>query len=270
MLDNEKHYWVGKSEIDKLLSCGEGWLSAHPEKELITSRYLKKQKSLTDEALNRLLQEEKIDENPKGILEENLTLQKQRMNEVCNVLKKYHVRRVVDLGCGEGSLLKLLMEESCFDHILGIDVSYKALECAKIKLHLDERYSIAKEKISLIHGSLNYIDDRILGYDACTLIEVIEHLDPPRLKTLEYVVFGYAKPKLIVITTPNIEYNKNFDALSNRKFRHLDHRFEWTRKEFQSWSNHVAEQYEYRVYFQSVGIEEKKVGSPTQMGIFIR
>jgi 3' terminal RNA ribose 2'-O-methyltransferase Hen1 len=272
VLDNEKHYWVDKDEIDKLLSHGEGWLLAHPEKDLITLRYLKKHKNLTNEALNKLIiNKQEIDENAEETIEEKLTLQKQRMNEVVKVLKKYSVRRIVDLGCGDGDLLKILMEEeSSFDDILGVDVSYRALESAKLKLRLDRVSSMNKNKISLIQGSLNYIDERILGYDACTLIEVIEHLDPSRLKVLEHVVFGYAQPKLIIITTPNIEYNKNFEILHPRTLRHLDHRFEWTRKEFQSWAHLVAGQYGYIFRFQCIGAEDEKVGPPTQMGVFIK
>jgi 3' terminal RNA ribose 2'-O-methyltransferase Hen1 len=57
VLDNDKHYWVGDDEVQKLLRHGEGWLSNHPEKELITRRYLKHQRSLFTDALEQLRDE---------------------------------------------------------------------------------------------------------------------------------------------------------------------------------------------------------------------
>lgn len=278
VLDNEKHYWVSKAEIDKLLSYGEGWLRDHPKKEFITSRYLKRQRILTSEALGRLLgeNEEKIDElesrhaSEEEKIEEKLTLHKQRMHDVITVLKAHQVRRVADLGCGEGILLKQVLADHSFDYILGVDVSYRALERAKLKLNIDRLPPTQQKRVELVHGSLNYTDRRIIGFDAITMIEVIEHLDPSRLSTLEYVVFGFALPKVVVITTPNSEYNVNFESLPFGSFRHKDHRFEWTRAEFQSWADKIAKQYGYSVVFQPIGPVDEKVGAPTQMGIFTK
>ncbi len=278
VLDNQKHYWINEDEIEKLLKHGEGWLSNHPSKDLIVSRYLKRQRDLTDEALIRLREEEeeqidiveRVHANEEEKLESGLSLHLQRMQAVLSVLKEHQVDSVVDLGCGEGILIKTLLCDSSFSRILGVDVSYKQLERAKQKLNLDRLPLLQRKRIDLIQGSLNYTDKRIQGFDAATLIEVIEHLDVSRLSTLEYVVFGDAKPKLVTITTPNAEYNVKFEELPNGTFRHKDHRFEWTRKEFQTWAEKIANRYDYSVSFQAIGPVDENLGGPTQMGVFIK
>jgi 3' terminal RNA ribose 2'-O-methyltransferase Hen1 len=125
-----------------------------------------------------------------------------------------------------------------------------------------------RERIKLMQGSLTYKDARLAGFDAATLIEVIEHLDEPRLSALEKVVFKFAKPGVVVVTTPNVEYNSTFESLPAGKLRHKDHRFEWTRSEFQAWANRVATTYGYDVRFLPVGDEDANLGAPTQMGVF--
>jgi hypothetical protein len=99
---------------------------------------------------------------------------------------------------------------------------------------------------------------------------VVEHLDPPRLAAFERVVFEFARPGLVVLTTPNCEYNVRFETLPAGALRHPDHRFEWTRAEFQAWANRVAARFGYRVTFRAVGPEDAQVGAPTQMGVFVR
>jgi 3' terminal RNA ribose 2'-O-methyltransferase Hen1 len=277
VLDDQKHYWVAEAEVEKLLKHGEGWLSSHPCKDLIVSRYLKRQRDLTNEALTRLQEEdgqldifEKVHANEEEKLESLLSLHLQRMQAVVNILKEHHICSVVDLGCGEGVLINSLLEDSSFTRILGVDVSFRQLERAKQKLNLDWLPPLQRKRVDLIQGSLNYVDKRIQGFDAATLIEVIEHLDIPRLSALEHVVFGEAKPKLIVITTPNAEYNVKFEQLSAGTFRHNDHRFEWTRQEFKTWAEKVASQYGYSVSFQAIGPLDENLGGPTQMGIFTK
>lgn len=52
-------------------------------------------------------------------------------------------------------------------------------------------------------------------------------------------VLGAYSPRLVIVTTPNAEFNVNFPQLMygtpDSKFRHWDHKFEWTRKEFEEW-----------------------------------
>lgn len=91
------------------------------------------------------------------------------------------VRRIIDVGCGEGRLLKLLLAKKSLSEIAGMDVSHHALEKAQKYLHLDQLPPMQKEKITLFQGSLLYRDKRIAGYDAATVVEVIEHLDNAKL-----------------------------------------------------------------------------------------
>ena len=177
-------------------------------------------------------------------------------------------KRVLDLGCGEGKLLRLLLEDKTFREIVGMDVSYRALEIAKERLHLDRLPAKQRERIHLIQGSLTYRDKRLSGFDAAAVVEVIEHLDPPRLAAFERVLFECARPANVILTTPNVEYNAKFENLPAGKYRHRDHRFEWTRQEFESWATQVAERYGYSVRFLGVGATDPVAGPPTQMGIF--
>jgi 3' terminal RNA ribose 2'-O-methyltransferase Hen1 len=278
VLDNEKHYWVGDDEVEKLLRHGEGWLAQHPEKEAIATRYLKYRRSLAREALARLIQEETTDpdvteetrDSEEDAIERPLSLNEQRVSAVIAALKSNESKRVIDLGCGEGRLIRALLEDRWFEEVVGMDVSHRALERAQERLRFDRMPSKVKDRVKLIHGSLTYRDKRLSGFDAATVIEVIEHLDAARLATFERVLFEFARPATVVLTTPNIEYNVRFQGLPAGKFRHKDHRFEWTRGEFQRLAAVVAERFGYSVRFLAVGAEDPAVGAPTQMGIFVR
>ncbi len=278
VLDNDKHYWVGDDEVEKLLRHGEGWLSNHPQREVITRRYLKHQRSLFTDALARLIDES--DPEPDAVavahaqeeaeIERTLSLNDQRMGAVLAALLASNATSVLDLGCGEGRLLKLLLKERQITRVVGVDVSHRVLESAAENLNLDRLPPMVKEKIQLLHGSLMYRDARLAGFDAASVVEVIEHLDPPRLAAFERVVFEFAKPGTVVVTTPNSEYNVKWETLPAGQFRHKDHRFEWNRIQFQSWANGIAERFGYRVRFGSIGPEDLVVGSPTQMAVFSR
>jgi 3' terminal RNA ribose 2'-O-methyltransferase Hen1 len=138
------------------------------------------------------------------------------------------------------------------------------------KLRLDKMPERQKARIRLMQGSLIYRDNRLNGYDAAVVAEVIEHLDPSRLAAFERVLFEFAVPDAVVMTTPNIEYNVKLETLQADKLRHNDHRFEWTRKEFQDWSNGIAGRYSYSIRFLPIGPEDPEAGSPTQMAVFER
>ena len=272
VLDDDKHYWVGDEEIDKLLRHGQGWLDLHPHKEQITKRYLKRQGKLARKALAQLTvedsQDDEIQNKEEAAIEKPLSLNQQRLEKVADTLQAHNVSRVIDLGCGEGKLIKRLLQNKSMQTITGVDVAYRELEIAKKRLKLDNLPFHQQDKVKLIQGSLIYRDKRFQGYDAATAIEVIEHLDLNRLAALERVLFEFAQPKLVVITTPNIEYNVRFESLSKGKLRHRDHRFEWTRQEFQNWANSIAERFNYQVNFEGIGEEDAEVGTPTQMAIF--
>ncbi|MBM4074669.1 MAG: 3' terminal RNA ribose 2'-O-methyltransferase Hen1 [Planctomycetes bacterium] len=278
VFDNQKHYFIGDDELEKLMAKGEGWLAAHPEKEQITRRYLGHRKSLYREALDRL-----NDEGPGmtdgddvefesgsvcSIPNDDLTLNEQRHGSVLAAIRASGAQTVLDLGCGEGKLLRELLKDRQFEKILGMDVSMRSLEIAQRRLRIDRLPERQAERIKLIHGSLIYRDERLSNFDAAAVVEVIEHLDRPRLSALERVLFEFARPKTIVVTTPNREYNVKWESLPAGQFRHADHRFEWTRNEFQDWANRVANQHGYQVRFVPVGPMDDAVGSPTQMGVF--
>lgn len=277
VLDDDKHYWVGDDEIDKLLARGEGWLSQHPERDAITERYLKHQRALTHEALRRLSDDEPTpDDDPErqqaqeDRLEQPLTLDEERRRVVQEVLHRVGARYVIDLGCGEGKLLRALVRDRAFERVVGMDVSMQALERAKARLRLDEMSERQRARVELLQGSLTYRDARLEGFDAACAVEVIEHVDRERLAALEQVLFEHARPLCVIVTTPNAEYNVRFPNLPAGGMRHRDHRFEWTREQFEAWTRRVAERHGYAVAIEPVGPVDPEVGAPTQMGVFTR
>lgn len=170
----------------------------------------------------------------------------------------------------EGKLLRLLLKEKSFTRIAGTDVSVRPLEIAAAKLRLDELSEAQKKRVNIFQSSLMYRDKRFSGFDAICLIEVIEHMELDRVAALERVVFEFAGPQFAIITTPNSEYNANFPNLPAGKFRHNDHRFEWTRAEFETWANGVARRFGYWVEFSPIGSLDPDKGAPTQMAVFVR
>ncbi|MFO0972942.1 MAG: 3' terminal RNA ribose 2'-O-methyltransferase Hen1 [Phycisphaerae bacterium] len=334
VLDNDKHYWVGDEEVEKLLRKGEGWLAGHPQRDAITRRYLRNQWSLAREALARLAEEDQPDPEaedvqheleeaaleaqvemrtcdapagtaavcevipadaataaltgaaadadrakrqeepvPDGADERGPPLNTQRLATVLAVLRGCEATSVVDVGCGEGKLLRLLLNDRRFERLVGMDVSLRSLKIAAERLRLERLPPMKRQRIALLHGSLMYRDARLridaaTPFDAATCVEVIEHQDAPRLAAFERVLFEFARPRTVILTTPNREYNVKWATLPAGQFRHRDHRFEWTRAEFQAWAGRVAARFGYEVRFLAIGPEDAAVGAPTQMGIF--
>jgi len=200
--------------------------------------------------------------------EPKLSLHDQRLQQVAQEIYELGPKRVLDLGCGEGKLLRLLLRQPKIEYILGMDVSHQALARAAQRLHLAEMPPRQRARLDLIQGSLLYKDERLAGFDAAALVEVIEHLDPSRLAALEAVVFGQARPAHVFVTTPNAEYNQVYEALSAGTFRHADHRFEWTRAEFAAWASGVAERHGYQVRLAAMGEEAEGLGAPSQLAVF--
>lgn len=269
VLDDEKHYWVDETEIEKLMRRGEGWLATHPERELIVRRYLKRQATLFFPALAQLDEAVPAVEEVDPVPAARVTLREQRLDAVQSALRASGARSVVDLGCGSGALLARLLTDD-YELVVGADVSVRALEQAARRLKLDDMHQAQRARIRLLHTALTYRDKRLAGFDAAALVEVIEHLDPSRLAAAERNVFGSAQPRTVVVTTPNAEYNVRWGSLPTGQFRHPDHRFEWTRAEFAAWGERIAEAYGYEVQQRPVATEDPAVGPPTQMAVFTR
>lgn len=277
VLDESKHYWQGPDEVDKLLRSGEGWLAGHPDAPLITRRYLGRRSGLTRVALARLAElgdelEEAVDpaadEEALQPEEKRVPLNTQRHDAVHRVLLDLGARSVIDLGCGPGQFLDRLVKTRAFARVAGSDVSARSLQYAARRLHLDRMSERHAERVQLFQGALTYEDERYAGFDAAVLMEVVEHVDPPRLAALERVVFGAARPGAVVVTTPNSDYNVRYEGLTG--MRHPDHRFEWSREEFAAWSGRVGETYGYGVEIRGIGEPDETVGHPTQMAVFTR
>jgi len=272
VLDDAKHYFVGDDEIDKLLRRGEGWLAAHPEREMITRRYLRHRRSLVDAAVSRLRE---LDDLPTEIEAEAPEQRFQRLHELrlvaaVDALRASGARRVLDLGCGEGRLVRMLRDDPHFAEIVGVDVSQVALERAARVQQRERAGANVPDRVTLLHGALTYRDARLAGFDAAAVIEVIEHLDPWRVGAFTRVLFGETRPRTVVVTTPNAEYNVRFPDLVLGGMRHADHRFEWTRVEFAAWGEAACRDWGYRVRFEPVGPEDPDVGAPSQMAVFSR
>lgn len=277
VLDAEKHYWVGDDEVEKLLRKGEGWLGNHPERQTIVNRYLRYDRKLTRSALARLVEdttdpeaEDVSNRQAEESIESPLKLWEQRIGAITSALRSKEANSILDLGCGEGKLLSALLNDRSFDRIVGVDVSWRALQIATKRLHLEQLPPAQKSRIKLLHGSLMYKDKRLSGFDAAVVSEVIEHLDPPRLAAFERVLFEHARPGMVLITTPNAEYNPLFPFLPTGQFRHKDHRFEWTRSQFERWAALNSDRFGYKVRFLPVGTSDPIAGPPTQMGVFER
>lgn len=280
VLDDAKHYWVSTDEIDKLIRAGEGWLAGHPERTLITRRYLRHRGSLTRAALARLaevddLAPESLDDGaqPDGdepAREKLPSLAEQRRGAVLAAVRATGARRVADLGCGEGALLPELLADRSIEHVIAADVSARSLEIAARRIRLDRMNERQQARISLLQSSLTYADRRLSDLDAVILMEVVEHVDPSRLPALERTVFAGIAPAAVIVTTPNADYNVAYESLPAGQFRHRDHRFEWTRAEFATWADGVAAAHDYTVRFLPVGPVDADLGAPTQLAIFER
>ncbi len=276
VVDGSKHYYVGVDEVEKLIRHGEGWLGDHPNREWVVNRYLRYQKGLARKALSLLVADDaEADEvamREEVQLETPVRLNDQRRDAVLSALRDpgREIRSVVDLGCGEGRLVAALARDGQFERVLGVDVSSSVLERASARVDRINLTAERRQRVALALGSVVYRDDRVRGFDAATLVEVIEHVDPARLVSLEAAIFGHAQPGRVVVTTPNADYNPTWATLPAGQFRHRDHRFEWTRAQFAAWTERVAATFGYAVQIDPIGPVDPDLGPPTQMALFDR
>ena len=289
VFDRQKHYYTDEAEIQKLLSHGEGWLSSHPARNQIASRYLSAKRSFARKAIDALLEAEEIgaaepdgnsgeaqegrgEKSPEAKAREarKESLNTLRLNAVRDAVLSSGAESVIDLGCGEGRLTSMLLEERQIKKVTACDVCVSVLEKAASRLKTDSLPEYRAKKLTLMQASLTYRDKRFSGYDCACVVEVIEHIEPMRIPSFERVVFEFAAPKTVILTTPNREYNANYKSLGEDEMRHGDHRFEWTREEFKNWTRHICETFGYTVEITGIGEPDEEYGCPTQMGVFTK
>jgi 3' terminal RNA ribose 2'-O-methyltransferase Hen1 len=263
-LDGGKHYWVGADEVDKLVRSAGEWLGEHPERDWILRRSLAHRTEYVADASERLGVVVPV-EDPEPV---GRPLSQVRREVVLAELRAARASTVVDLGCGEGALLRELVADPAFTRVVGADVSHRALRRAAQRLGLDRVPDSVRARLTLLQSSATYRDARLAGADAVVLMEVIEHVDLDRLPSLERTVFGDAHPRTVVVTTPNEEYNVRYPTLHAGTMRHTDHRFEWTRAELEAWAARVASAYGYTYRTGAVGDVDPEVGPPSQLVVF--
>lgn len=278
VFDRQKHYYISKDEIAKLLDHGGDWLAKHPYREKIAQRYFKQRKEYAKKALEllRAQDEEETcgetaeDAETEGEKEARTPLNALRLEAVQQAVLRSGAASVIDMGCGEGRLTGMLLREQQIRRLTACDVSVSMLERAADRLHTESMPTALREKLTLIQASLTYRDKRFSGFDCACIVEVIEHIEPMRIPAFERVVFEYASPGTVILTTPNKEYNVHYENMKENALRHNDHRFEWTRAEFKAWADGVCERYGYRCEISGIGENDEATGAPTQMGVFTK
>ena len=283
VFDKKKHYYVSEDDIEKLMKHGEGWLAGHPARNKIVNRYFVMKRGFAHKAIDRLIESEPVDTEdlnedeedsaagervPDEVREKRISLNTRRLEAVRNAVVESGASSVIDLGCGECRLTSMLLEEPQLRRVCAADVAVRVLEKAKRNLRYDKMPPYKKNKLTLMQASLTYKDPRFSGFDTACVVEVIEHLDPQRIPAFERVVFEFASPRTVIVTTPNREYNAHYEWLAEGAMRHDDHRFEWSREEFEKWTEHICGTFGYTVERSEIGDADEEFGAPTQMGVF--
>lgn len=190
-----------------------------------------------------------------------------RLDQVASLLAQSQARTLLDLGCGSGALLQRCLEAGGFARLVGLESSGLSLSNARARLaHWLQQ---PEPRVELVRGSFQQPNPACIGFDAATMIEVIEHVPPRDLSTVERAVFAHFRPSLLVMTTPNSDYNPLFD-LAPGEFRDPDHRFEWGQARFRQWASGVAKRNGYRVQFGGIGGMDPELGPPSQLARFER
>jgi 3' terminal RNA ribose 2'-O-methyltransferase Hen1 len=263
VIDNYKHYFLDEREIEKLDRYGEGWLEDHPLKQMIVKRALR---------FNALISQSKFYEKKQRNSDydesKKVRLNDLRYEAILNLIKLLpHKESIVDLGAGEGRLSVQLGFVEGIKEILSIEPSNKS------RIRAIERFEQVNVKEGYVEpqslpGSLYYFDSRLQNKDVIVLCEVIEHIEEDRLPKIFDMILSDYRPKTLIVTTPNQEYNVLYEL--NDEMRHDDHRFEWTRAQFAQNVETWTEKYPYEVSIQGIGEEHDVYGHPTQMAIFRR
>ena len=144
-----------------------------------------------------------------------------RLQKLVDLVNEFQPASLADIGCGEGKLLRRLLAGSAplLRRMVGVDVDSRALGCGARKLaatrvsHVDGAQGSAiavRLLLSRREAAFADLDPAQLGpVDVMTLVEVVEHLDPPELRELGAALLGRCAPRVLLVTTPNKEYNLN-------------------------------------------------------------
>lgn len=187
------------------------------------------------------------------------------------------IKKLVDFGSAEAKFFKYIKYLSSVEEIILVDIYEPVLESSLYVMRpLAWDYLFKRDlalTVKVFVGSVSLPDINVLqNVDAVTCIELIEHLKPEELENFPKSIFGIIQPKIVILTTPNSDYNVLFPNFKG--FRHWDHKFEWTSKEFQKWCHDVITLYpQYTVEFSGVGDppeKSKDIGYCTQIAIFRR
>ncbi|WP_338707925.1 3' terminal RNA ribose 2'-O-methyltransferase Hen1 [Paenibacillus amylolyticus] len=347
VLDNYKHYFISEDEIDKIKRYGEGWLDAHPLKELIVKRTLRfaeliRQYERQEGALSASLGQERgighiseaiIQEKKAGHREEGekeylgsesdsdemqlnadsrgpgectdadvdteiedgnakiadvdtgtaggdggqseqseppVRLNELRYRAITDVVATLPVKRlIVDMGAGEGKLSARLAYIPGVEAILAVEPSGQSrLRAMERFAKLEGRSGVVAMPEPII-GSLFYFDEQMQNQDVMILCEVVEHIEEYRLNGIMDTIMNDYQPEVLLVTTPNKEYNEVY-AMEQESFRHHDHRFEWTRAELASRCEEWTQDGNYGYEIKGIGEHVEGYGQPTQLVIFER
>jgi 3' terminal RNA ribose 2'-O-methyltransferase Hen1 len=265
-----------KEVAERLLRVSGTWLADHPMRNKLVWRYLSYDRALASDVMDKLActtsedtasdgatSDDATDAEPKA---KHVPLHTQVLDTVSAIIRESGCTSVLDAGCGDGKLVRLLLGIEQVERIGAADVSATSLRRLQSKL-TERRRTAMPDNLDVFQASVTMSDDRLRGYDAICAIEVVEHIDPRRIRDLERVVFEESGASLIVVTTPNREYNRVYGIPSDL-LRHPDHRFEWTRDEFARWVTHVCETYGYTSDMRGVGEVDEAAGQPTLVATF--
>ncbi|WP_449599513.1 3' terminal RNA ribose 2'-O-methyltransferase Hen1 [Paenibacillus sp. Marseille-Q9583] len=268
-LDDDKHYFISDDEIEKIRRYGEGWLDSHPLLALILKRSLRFANLIKQfDGEESSPSSEKVAITPAEIsVEPKIRLNDLRYAAIAETVEGLAFNSsIVDFGSGEGKLSARLGSVPGVKQIWAVEPS------ANSQLRAIDRFSKLEDREGVtvptpVTGSLFYFDETLRNKDIMVLCEVIEHIDEHRLARVMETILSEYSPKVLILTTPNKEYNEVYE-MESEEMRHSDHRFEWGRAEFSEWCIRWTSSFDYSVDFKGIGEGSDAFGYPTQMAIF--
>ncbi|XP_031499970.1 small RNA 2'-O-methyltransferase isoform X2 [Nymphaea colorata] len=227
----------------------------------------------------------------------NPPLSKQRLEFALTYIRESRASTLVDFGCGSGSLLDALFQhDTTLEEIAGVDISQKSLSRAAKTLYsnLSRKSGLQLQHtnfktVVLYEGSIIEFDHRLYGVDIGTCLEVIEHMEEEQACVFGNLVLSTFCPHILIVSTPNHEYNSILHRSSTEmnistdealeeiaqaqpyRFRNHDHKFEWTRLQFNQWAVDLASRHNYSVKISGVGgAADTEPGFASQIAVFQR